>query len=36
MAEDENLIGNYLFNKFYSYIVVVVVVVCSVEYKIEK
>ena len=33
MAEYDNLIGNWLFNKFY-YSVVVVVLVWSVEHKI--
>ena len=31
----EKLIGNWLFNKF-QYYVIVVVIVCGVEYKIEK
>ena len=35
MAEIEECIGDWLFNKFH-YFVVVAVVVCGVEYKIEK
>ena len=35
VAEDNKSIGNWLFNKFY-YSVVVVVVFCGVEYKIEN